>query len=217
MFKNKKNTAAAAMAVSASLFTLIVASIYSGAIYNIDRPILSLFNFHDGGFIDWFMLHFTELSGVKMFLATVFLICGLLIWKKRYDLAALSFIILGGSAFLSTVFKDLVARYRPDLWVHLEPETTFSFPSSHAAASSAVAIVLILIFWKTKFRKIVIALASLYAILIAVTRLYIGVHYPSDLVGGWLLSIFWAAFTLMAYWQWKELRSLRKSTSKSKK
>ena len=67
------------------------------------------------------------------------------------------------------------------------------FPSGHAMASSALALSLIVIFWSTKWRWLVLAGAIFYVVIIALTRLYLGVHYPTDILAGWAVSCAWVA------------------------
>jgi undecaprenyl-diphosphatase len=58
-------------------------------------------------------------------------------------------------------------------------------------ASAALATALIIIFWKTKYRWLVVAGATLLTFLIGLSRLYLGVHYPSDVLAGWSVSAVW--------------------------
>jgi undecaprenyl-diphosphatase len=60
-------------------------------------------------------------------------------------------------------------------------------------ASSALAFSLIVIFWRTRWRWWIIAAGVLYMVTIGFTRLYLGVHYPTDIIGGWVVSMGWVA------------------------
>jgi undecaprenyl-diphosphatase len=65
----------------------------------------------------------------------------------------------------------------------------YSFPSGHAMATTALATALVIIAWPTRGRWVVTPLALAYAFLIGVSRVYLGVHFPSDVLGGWALSL----------------------------
>ena len=98
---------------------------------------------------------------------------------------------VGGAVLINLALKLTFKRSRPDLWSALAQERTYSFPSGHAMASSALALTLVILCWPTRYRWWVVAAALLYTGLVGVSRLYLGVHFPSDVLGGWLISIAW--------------------------
>jgi undecaprenyl-diphosphatase len=86
------------------------------------------------------------------------------------------------------ILKNLVARIRPyeavaGLQRIIEAQSDYSFPSGHSGASFSVAVVMLLMFP----RKIGVP-AIILAVLIALSRLYVGVHYPTDVIGGMLIG-----------------------------
>ncbi|RYF27698.1 MAG: phosphatase PAP2 family protein, partial [Chloroflexi bacterium] len=82
-------------------------------------------------------------------------------------------------------------RARPDLWQQLITETSFSFPSGHSAGSSALAVCIIALLWRTKWRVPALIIAPLYIVLIGFSRMYLGVHYLTDVIAGWIVGITW--------------------------
>jgi undecaprenyl-diphosphatase len=96
-----------------------------------------------------------------------------------------------GAMFLSLVTKLFFGRDRPALWPSPAPETTLSFPSGHAMSSMAIAAALIALFWPTRWRWWAAGLGALFVLLVGLSRLYLGVHYPSDILGGWCASLAW--------------------------
>ena len=102
-----------------------------------------------------------------------------------------------GSFLLNRTLKLYFHRERPHLWEVFAPDLSFAFPSGHAMASLSFAIVVIVLAWNTRWRWLVFTLASLFVLTIGWTRIYLGMHYPSDVVAGWLLAIAWSITTLL--------------------
>jgi len=105
--------------------------------------------------------------------------------------AVFAAVAIVGSALLNIAVKHLFARARPALWLSLAPETTYSFPSGHAMGSATVACVLGCLAWSTRWRWPVIALGAAFTLGVGLSRIYLGVHYPSDVLAGWSAAIAW--------------------------
>ena len=98
---------------------------------------------------------------------------------------------LAGSALLNIATKHAFARTRPSLWESIAPETTFSFPSGHAMGSMTLAWVCLLLAWRTRWRWPVTIAAVLFTVMVGLSRIYLGVHYPSDILAGWTAASVW--------------------------
>ncbi|GAA0797212.1 phosphatase PAP2 family protein [Faecalicatena orotica] len=126
----------------------------------------------------------------------------LLLFKRTRKIGITAIIALAIGALITNVaLKNLVARIRPyevvdGLRLLIERQRDYSFPSGHTCASFAAALV----YYKMAPRKWGIP-AVILASLIAFSRLYVGVHYPSDVLAGLLIGIFaaWAALKLSGY------------------
>ena len=90
---------------------------------------------------------------------------------------------------VNPALKQLVRRERPTVRAFVEPVSEFSFPSGHAAAAMAAAAVVVVLTWDTRWRVVGATGAGLYVVLIGLTQLVLGVHYPSDLVAGFALAL----------------------------
>ncbi len=108
-------------------------------------------------------------------------------WREA-SFAALSFI---GSALLNLGSKQFFQRDRPSLWESIAPESTYSFPSGHAMGSATLAAVVILLAWNTRWRWPALIGGVLFAGAVSLSRVYLGVHYPSDILGGWCAALVW--------------------------
>lgn len=101
-----------------------------------------------------------------------------------------------GGLVVMRVMKLLIDRPRPDLVPHLSHVASPSYPSGHAMLSAVVYLtlgaMLGLIVNRRPIRIFAVALALLLTILIGSSRVYLGVHYPSDVLGGWIAGFVWA-------------------------
>ena len=111
---------------------------------------------------------------------------------RRFREATFAAVALGGAALLNIAAKQLFARVRPSLWESISPESTFSFPSGHAMGSATLACVLIALAWGTHARWPVFMLTGAFALAVGLSHVYLGVHYPSDILAGWAAATAWA-------------------------
>ena len=100
---------------------------------------------------------------------------------------------LGKRAAILEAAKQLFARQRPSLWESIAPESSFSFPSGHAMGSMTLAMVLVLLCWHTRHRGWVSAAMAGFVLAVGLSRVYLGVHYPSDIMAGWAAACAWTA------------------------
>ena len=103
-------------------------------------------------------------------------------------------IALVGATLLSAGLKQWLHRPRPELVPHLARVTSLSFPSGHAMVSSAVYLTLAIMLGEAQpaLRRYFVGLAVTLVVLIGCTRIYLGVHWPSDVLAGWALGSAWA-------------------------
>lgn len=161
-----------------------------------DEAVLRYVNEYSSTLLDAVVIALTELGGP---IGVTVLTAGavVLLWNRRHKkMAGLLAVGVAGGVLLNLFLKSIFQRDRPQLWERLVTENSYSFPSGHAMASSALAASVIVAFWPTRYRWLVVVVAVLYMGAIALTRLYLGVHYPTDIVAGWLVSIAWVALVV---------------------
>ena len=126
---------------------------------------------------------------------------GFLYWRK-YRWAALFLITMGGEIMLETGSKALFARARPEPFFGLPPAESYSFPSGHALGSLCFYGILAMLISSrsdTHRRRWIVSLAAVWILLIGFSRVYLGMHYPTDVLAGYLLGISWlSALTVFA-------------------
>lgn len=148
------------------------------------------------GWLGEFVFDITHAGGRSILGLLGLLLAGYLSILRRWrDLAFLLAALLGGIE-LSGFFKDLFGRVRPDLVPHLAHETSASFPSGHATygalAYTTFALMLSPLVPDTLARRYIAGAAALLVFLVGFSRVYLGVHYPSDVLAGWCLGTAWA-------------------------
>ncbi|MCM3727923.1 phosphatase PAP2 family protein [Neobacillus cucumis] len=115
-----------------------------------------------------------------------------------------------GSAGLNGLLKHLFHRIRPNLH-RLIDVGGYSFPSGHAMNAFSVYVIITFLLWRhipRKWGRTLLILFSFFMILaIGVSRIYLGVHYPSDIVGGYFASGFWLTAAIWTFQFYKERRN----------
>lgn len=176
------------------LFAKLAEEMHEGDTLGVDQTILYSVHSLHGTLLDQIVPLITNLGGVVGVIGIIGIASAALATKRKY-LALLQMLVgVGGAVLLNMLVKGFFARQRPDLWERLVTETSYSFPSGHSMASAALALSVVLITWNTRFRWWVVAAASLYVVTIGFTRLYLGVHYPTDVLAGWSLGAAWVLF-----------------------
>jgi undecaprenyl-diphosphatase len=120
-----------------------------------------------------------------------------LLWRRgngRFALGLLLVFLLGRG--LTEVEKFSIARARPTLEPHLDVVKTWSFPSGHAASSMIFYLTVAVALAPARWRRIAAAGAILLSLLIGISRVMLGVHWPSDVVGGWSFGALWVLVAL---------------------
>jgi undecaprenyl-diphosphatase len=114
-----------------------------------------------------------------------------LVARRRWSRARFFTVAVGGAMAINGLAKLVFRRVRPSLWTSLTPETSYSFPSGHAMGSMALVAALLVLAWPTRARWWVPVPGALFVLLVGISRVYLGVHYPSDVLAGWAASLAW--------------------------
>lgn len=129
-------------------------------------------------------------------LSTAVLALGLA-WKRRPWIVAFLLASVAGSAVLDGIAKDLVQRPRPRPFPGALHAGGFSFPSGHAMDSISFALSLVVIVWLLGAGRSALLftwiLAAAFVLLVGMSRIVLGVHYPTDVLGGFALGAAWVA------------------------
>jgi membrane-associated phospholipid phosphatase len=174
------------------IFAALAEEVHEAGELILDRPLLELAQRMARDGFDRVFLFFSAIGyawGVVPFSAGLVLA---LAAARQFLRSAYAAAALGGAALLNMSAKRLFARERPDLWESIAPEPTYSFPSGHAMGSMALAVVVVLLAWPTRWRLPVVAAMLVFVPMVGLSRVYLGVHYPSDILAGWTAASAWA-------------------------
>ena len=149
-----------------------------------------------------FFKHVSNFGGVHYIVVMVTVILVIFLIKKWYAEAIFLVVNVITAPILVTILKYVYDRQRPSL-THLVVENGLSFPSGHATASVMLYISLMIIcrqrIKQHYLKYILLFIAVVMIVLIGMSRIYLGVHYPTDILGGWLLSGSWLLFWFPVY------------------
>jgi membrane-associated phospholipid phosphatase len=153
----------------------LMMAIHGAATVTIDRIAEFLTNFGSA----------TRVAPVALIIGFAFFL------QKRWRSLVYLAVTLLGCGAINLVAKSIWHRVRPHLWDGYLLPQDFSFPSGHAMTSMTFAAVLIVLTWGSHWWWLTLPVGGVYVVAIAWTRLYLGVHYPSDILAGWMLAIAW--------------------------
>lgn len=177
--------------ISAGASLLLLAALLLGwpLLGPLDQGLLSLVQEQRSAGLDQLMVLITRLGDLGAQLAASLLLCLLLLLTRQWRAGLFAGFTLLGSALTNDALKSLFARQRPE--VLLEPLHGFSFPSGHSSAAFTFFLVLGVLAGRgqpARLRLAWLLLAGLPALSIALSRVYLGVHWPSDIIAGALLA-----------------------------
>jgi undecaprenyl-diphosphatase len=139
----------------------------------------------------------TSLGSLTVLALVTSVAIGYLVIARNWTMAALVVVSVGGGALLTWLLKHWIARPRPDLVPHLVEVSTLSFPSGHAMQSAVVYLTLGALLAKINPQRVVrfyiMMIAILLTILVGVSRVFLGVHWPTDVLAGWCAGSLWSA------------------------
>jgi undecaprenyl-diphosphatase len=123
-------------------------------------------------------------------------VVGFLVLARVYGAAVLVLVSVAGGALLGTLLKSFMARARPDLVPHGVDVFTASFPSNHAMLSAVTYLTLGALLARLEFRRRVkfyfLSISVVLTVLVGLSRIYLGVHWPTDVLAGWSIGAAWA-------------------------
>lgn len=191
--------------ISLMFFSLVAVLIRGDKLVDFDHAIIESVQAQEAPYITSIMKFFTEIGSTKIVVFLCLFIIFFLYKVFHHRSELLLFIgVVVGSPILNLLLKEIFQRARPDLHRLIEIGG-YSFPSGHAMNAFTVYGILTFLLWRHIFnrsgRTLLLLFSAFFIIMIGVSRIYLGVHYPSDIIGGYFASGFWLA-TSIWFFQW---------------
>ena len=162
-----------------------------------DLDVLKFMHDRRGPVLDVLMVSLSVVGGAAGLTVIVASVVVALVRRGRRADAIFLVIAVGGAAAIEFVAKLTFARPRPDLWTHLYPAAGYSFPSGHAMSATALAVAIAALIRDPRRRRWAMGGGALFALGVGVSRVYLGVHYPSDVLAGWCAWLAWVTGLLL--------------------
>ena len=195
--------AALALIVLALVSFVLVGLVLDGETQGFDERILRALRKADDAaqpigprWLKYAALDVTALGSATVLGLAVFAVIGYLLLQGLPRMALFVLIASMGGSILNGYLKTLFGRARPDVVPHLREVMSLSFPSGHAMTSAAVYLTLGVLLMRVSSRRVTrwycMGVAALATILVGLSRVYLGVHYPTDVLAGWMIGLSWA-------------------------
>ena len=172
-------------------------------IIRFDRAIISFAQGLENPVLTSIMKFFTFLGSGESIKVLAFVTAIILFFFLKHRSELLLFlVVLVGSPIIWRSLKELFQRARPDLHRLIEIGG-YSFPSGHATNAMTLYGILTFLLWRhiptRSGRTVLLVLSSIIIFLIGFSRIYLGVHYPSDVIAGYMIGGFWLALAIWVY------------------
>ncbi len=165
-----------------------------------------------------FMAELTALGGYPLLTIIVAAVVGYLLVARMFGPALFTLIAIISGTALSQLLKMVYDRPRPDIVEQLVTVQTASFPSGHASMSAVVyltlASLIVRLVEDTAIRAYVVCVALGLTVAIGISRVYLGVHWPSDVLAGWAFGVAWSSLSLLVVAALRHRRQLLRSAGR---
>jgi undecaprenyl-diphosphatase len=152
--------------------------------------------------LEYAMLDLTALGGPTVLVVVVLAVVGFLLLQKMYRSALVVLATSTSGALVSAALKHAFMRPRPTIVPHLREVLSTSFPSGHAMESAIIYLTLGTMLMRLADRRATkvycLVVAVVLTFLVGVSRVFLGVHYPTDVIGGWIIGFMWASLCWLA-------------------
>jgi undecaprenyl-diphosphatase len=194
----RKTTALRLVPAGIALAAFLVLALLTdaGFLRSFDERLLFALRDSPRGWLEIVFRDVTALGGYTLLTLFTLAMCGFLWLNAKRAAALLVLVSSAGAMAIANVLKAIFERPRPDLVTHLVEVSSASFPSGHAMLSATVYLTLgalgaqVLAPLHLRIYPLLVAIA--FTLLVGVSRVYLGVHWPTDVLAGWCAGAAWA-------------------------
>nr|WP_019506641.1 phosphatase PAP2 family protein [Pleurocapsa sp. PCC 7319] len=163
-----------------------------------DKTILLWIHSFANPTLDGIMHFITRLNDPSTVTVIAFVTLGILLWRRYYSEAQIFIIDCLGGVVLSYGLKSVFGKVRPDLWQSAIEDLSYSYPSGHALGSTVLYgfIAYLIATRYPQFSLLIYAVVVCLIGAIGLSRLYLGVHWPTDIIGGYGIGFLWLTFCI---------------------
>lgn len=184
-----------------AVFVVLARDVVEQKAFGFDQAILTALFHLASPALTRFMLLVSD-SATELFLIPALLVLAVLWWRRyRHDWIALTVSVVG-AAVINQLVKQIFERARPTLFPHLQIVSGYSFPSGHSQAALAFYAVFAYLIARRaapRWRVPIYAAAGLWIVLVGLSRNYLEVHYPSDVLAAFAITIPWALAVIFVH------------------
>lgn len=186
------------------LFIISILVLFFQPLTSLDLTIVENFSTLRTEPINKFAILLSALSGMPFVLFLTCLWCFHRAWYKKYK--DVIFIGLGVVGSIASVWllKFLISRPRPPEMFHLVTSYGASFPSAHSMYAATLACLAIFLSRPFPAHRFIVCIALLWMLMMGISRVYLGVHFPSDVLAGWSISIIWISLLYIMYGRYNQ-------------
>lgn len=184
----------ATFVLAVNIFYWLAFYVKADAPISIERSILLFLHRYEMPLLDHLALAVSTLVTTLSVTTLIYLL-----YRRRWQATLFWFVSTAGAALLSGIAKRMVHRVRPEFWDVIAPQSSFGFPSGHATESMAMFVAALFLVRTSKARMTLLASAAFLVPLVGLCRMYLGLHYPTDILAGWTLSLAWVSALAIAF------------------
>ena len=208
------------------VFLKLSSAVMEGETLAFDKQIVQAFRKADDpsrpigpAWVEGALLDITALGGPTVLTLVVLGIMGFLALQGRYHSALAILLTAVSGEILNAAMKSMFMRPRPTVVPHLRAAFDTSFPSGHAMQSAILYLTLGAMLMRLTDRRLTKIyccwVAMLATFLVGLSRVYLGVHYPTDVLAGWIVGLFWASLCWLIAQHYEVRAGLKAERKKS--
>lgn len=186
------------------IFAKMAVEIRQPGLMRLDAPVIQVLHLYTDPGLDLAAKVILNLASTTVILIYTLLLAATL-WPINRRSTVVLLLGVGGAFTLTLALNITPLELQTTGWRQLLTDVNYSFPSNHAVMSAALALSLTFILWHTRWRLYAVTLGAGYCLIIGVAQIYLSWHYPSDVVGGWIIAALWL-ITVYLIFNWPRRR-----------